>query len=298
MTLDDRFDFQRFDREDPDPWLALYLDNSIPFHDEAKRALLKGNDSYSRRYLLLGLRPFIYVFFILVHLIRRIFPTWPSSSKVLHKLIYWGLKNFATPEANLLILRHFNIGTQILGFISDNVPNVDITPHPLTPKTLYELRDNTFLQHDLNIYNFVIELSQSLKEQNRDIEPPARLDFSSISDDFSGYEDFPDNKGNFIDIQTAIELYTPLYLLFLPRNDFVRAANSLQLDELIGVYVAKLLGTDYHLNFVVNGHPMVPLSTLQAGYRLMMHGLNAESLHAYLCRLKREQDTSLGQGQV
>jgi hypothetical protein len=27
-----------------------------------------------------------------------------------------------------------------------------------------------------------------------------------------------------------------------------------------------------------NGHPLVPLSTLQAGYRLMMHGLDVEAV--------------------
>ena len=46
---------------------------------------------------------------------------------------------------------------------------------------------------------------------------------------------------NFADVQTAIEAYTPLYALFLPRADFIRAANSLQLDETIAIYLAKIL---------------------------------------------------------
>ena len=48
---------------------------------------------------------------------------------------------------------------------------------------------------------------------------------------------------NFIDLQTAIELFTPVYQLFLTDNDFWRATNSLQLDETIGLYVATLLGS-------------------------------------------------------
>jgi len=87
--------------------------------------------------------------------------------------------------------------------------------------------------------------------------------------------------------------YTPLYALFLPREDFVRAANSLQLDEVIAVYIAKILGTDYHLAFMKNGHPLVPLSTLEAGYRLMMHGLDVEGLHGWLRIIKRRQAAGL-----
>ena len=46
----------------------------------------------------------------------------------LHRLIYWGLKNFASPEANMLILRHFTLATELLGFIKANAGNVKITP--------------------------------------------------------------------------------------------------------------------------------------------------------------------------
>jgi len=287
--LGKHFDANDFDREDPDPWLALWLDTSLPIDDDAEAALLRGHDSYSRRFLLPFLRPFVFVFFVLVHGIRRIFLHWPSWPRSLHGLIHWGLKTFATPDANLLILRHFNIGTEILAFIKANAGQVNIESFPLKPVTLAELKDNVFLQHDLNIYNFIIEL----RAQNRDLSPPETLDLSMITDAPFEFEDFPDGALNFADIQTAIELYTPLYALFLPKNDFVRAANSLQLDETIAIYIAKILGTDYHLSFIKNGHPMVPLSTFEAGHRLMLHGLDAEGLHGWLRILKRRQEAGL-----
>ena len=43
------FDPHRFDPKDPDPWLALYLDQSLPIDEGAKQALLNGNRSVSRR---------------------------------------------------------------------------------------------------------------------------------------------------------------------------------------------------------------------------------------------------------
>jgi hypothetical protein len=106
-------------------------------------------------------------------------------------------------------------------------------------------------------------------------------------------EDFIGRIGGSNDVQTAVEAYTPIYALFLPREDFLRAVNSLQLDEVIAIYIAKILGNDYHLAFMKNGHPLVPLSTLEAGYRLMMHGLDVEGLHGWLRILKRRQAAGL-----
>ena len=106
-----------FDRNDPDPWLALHMDDSHPIDARAKEALIKCNASYARRFLLPVLRPVIFVFFVVVHLVRRVFYGWPSLPKTLHWLICWGLKNFASPETNYLILRHFNVSTELLAFL-------------------------------------------------------------------------------------------------------------------------------------------------------------------------------------
>jgi hypothetical protein len=40
---------------------------------------------------------------------------------------------------------------------------------------------------------------------------------------------------------------------------------------------------------VNNKHPLVPMSTLRAGYRLVLHGLSTEMLHALLMDLKQQQ---------
>lgn len=289
----DPFDADRFDPRDPDPWLALALDQSIPIDDGAKRALLMGSRSWSRRWLFPVARPLIFAFFVLVKLLRVISPRWPNLNGTLHRSIHWGLKTFATPEANSLIVRHFHIGNEILGFIRANAgPGINAPTVPLHPRTLKDLEDNVFLQHDLNVFNFIIQLNRDLRAQGRDLTPVARPDFSMISEDFD-LETFPNGPLNFVDIQTAVETYTPLYALMLPREDFIRAANSLQLDEVVAIYIGKILGTDYHLNFIKNGHPLIQVSTLQAGFRLMMHGLDCECLHAWLRALKHRQAMGL-----
>lgn len=283
------FDLARYDPKDPDPWLALYLDQSLPIAPEAKTALLMGNRSWSRRWMFNIIRPAVFAFFILVKIVRGISPHHPNLNGFLHRLIHWGLRTFCTPEANTLILRHFHIGTELLAFIKANAGPVEVETVPLRPRTLKELEDNVLLQHDLNVFNFIIQLNASLRAQGRDLEPVERPDFSMISDEPFELGPLPKGPLNFVDVQTAIEVYTPFYALCLPRSDFIRASNSLQLDETVAIYIAKILGSDYHLAFMKNGHPLVPLSTLQAGYRLMMHGLDCEGLHGWLRLLKHRQ---------
>jgi hypothetical protein len=282
-----------YDPRDPSPWLALFLDQSLPLDRDAKTALLRGSSSWSRRWFLNLLRPFLFAFFLAVKLVRGVFPRRPNLNHALHKLIHWGLRTFASPGTNLLILRHFHIGTEILAFIKANAGPVEIETVPLRPRALKDLEDNLFLQHDLNVFNFIIQLNLSLRAQGRELMPSSRPDFSMITDGPFDIAPLRDGWMKFVDVQTAVETYTPLYALFLPRADFVRAANSLQLDETIAIYVARILGTDYHLAFMKNGHPLVQLSTLTAGFRLMMHGLDCEGLHGWLREMKRRQAAGL-----
>ena len=290
---DPAFSLEGYDPRDPDPWLALYLDNSLPIAPEAKTALLKGNRSWSRRWMFPIIRLPVFLFFMLVKVLRAISPHHPNLNGLLHKTIHWGLRTFCTPDANTLILRHFHIGTELLAFIKANAGPVEVETVPLRPRTLKDLEDNVFLQHDLNVFNFIIQLNASLRAQGRDLAPVEHVDFSMISDAPFELAPLPNGPLNFADAQTAIEVYTPLYALMLPRADFVRASNSLQLDETVAIYIGKILGTDYHMSFVKNGHPLVPLSTIQAGYRLMMHGLDCEAFHGWLRLLKSRQARGL-----
>ncbi|RZL45314.1 MAG: hypothetical protein EOP74_01710, partial [Variovorax sp.] len=54
-------------------------------------------------------------------------------------------------------------------------------------------------------------------------------------------------------------------------------------------YAATILAAPEHLVLVNNKHPLVPLSTLRAGHRLVIHGLSTEMLHSLLTRFKVAQ---------
>jgi hypothetical protein len=288
MDPRDFFDQMKHDPNNPDPWLALYLDQSVPMDGKAKAAFLKGQRSATRRVLMPLIRPLARLSIFGIKILRTFVPERIQSSWLLHRSIYWGLKTFVTPEANYLILRHFNIGTEILRFIADNAGIEIETTRPLRPKKLEDLIDDTFTIHDLNIYNFIIELNDKLRSQGREMTPPEQVDFSAITSADVPIEELPNTWLNFVDLQTAIEIYTPLYALFLSDKGFWRASNSLQLDETVALYVGKILDSQLQPNVVHNKHPMVPRSTTGAGFRLTLHGLDAESLHGHLRMLKAQ----------
>ncbi|MFP2958825.1 DUF6999 family protein [Myxococcus sp. 1LA] len=273
------------DPRDPDPWVAMFLDRSIPMHERAKAELLVDQRSRSRQFLLPVIRPLARMYIVLFQLLKVFIPNRFTSSKLLHRLLAWGLKTWVSPEANSLILRHFHVGSEILDFIARNTPELGVPTSPIRPTNLEHVKDEIFLNHDLNIYNFVIRLNRALREQGKTLSPPARLDFSGISDTFP-IEPLPNRWTNVLDLQSAIEVFTPVYQLFLTDRDFWRASNSLQLDETIAIYVATLLQAPGLVALVNNRHPLIPLSTMRAGFRLLLHGLSAESLHAFLVECK------------
>ncbi len=290
MDVREYFNKMKRDPKDPDPWLALFLDQSLPMDEKAKAAFLRGQHTYTRRVVLPLIQPFARLAISGIKLLRTFVPGRWQSPWLLHRSIYWGLRLFVTPEANYLILRHFSIGTEILRFLADNAPGgitIEST-EPLRPRKLEDLLDNTFVKHDLNIYNFLIELNDKLRAQGAELEPPEEVDFSAITDDDVRIDDLPNTFLNVVDLQTAIELYTPAYALFLADQDFWRASNSLQLDETVAFYIGKVLNSQLPLAVVHNRHPMVPLSTLEAGFRLTLHGVDAESLHGALKKAKAE----------
>ncbi|AMO94802.1 hypothetical protein CFter6_2111 [Collimonas fungivorans] len=279
------------DPRDPNPWLALYLDGSTPLPDAVKSAWLHDLASPSRQYLLPFVRPLARLMIILIQILKTILPKRWSASKTLHRLLVWGLKGFVSPEANWLILRHFHLGAQIIEFIERNAP-VSVALSPLKPLTIDDLGDELFLKHDLNLFNFVIRLNQQLRAEGKTLAALQDVDFSMISEPPLALAAMPQCALNFIDLQTAIEIFTPVYQLFLTDNDFWRAANSLQLDETMAVYAATILNSPQHLLLLNNKHPLVPMSTLGAGYRLVLHGLSSEMLHCLLSEMKQAQQAA------
>lgn len=283
------FENLKNDPRDPSHWHTLYLDKSIPFSDDAKAAFLYDSGTKSRQFLLPLMRVFARFLIIFLQLFKIISPNLINAPKTLHKCLYLGMKYFISPEANFLILRHFYLGSEILKFIKDNVDGTENMPmNPLKPLSVNDVKDNLFLEHDLNLYNFIINLNNAIKEKGLKIEKVERPDFSALTVGEIPFEEFRDKWSNFMDLSTAIEIFTPVYQFFLTDNDFWRASNSLQLDEVIGIYATTIMDCPEKLVGLNNKHPMIPLPTYGAAFRLTLHGLSTEILHALLVGAKKQ----------
>lgn len=280
-------DASTHDLRDPNPWLAMYLDSSIPMNDKAKRALVIDNDSRSRRWLMPMIIVWSKITMFFVHIFKYFFPKVFNSSKVLHRLLSWGLRRWVSPEANLLIFRHFHCGSEIVEFISKNIEGVETKTVPLKPFDFEDVKDDLFLNHDLNLYNFIINLNKEMNEKGIQIKERHEVDVSMISTDEFKMIEFPNKWTNILDLRSAIEIFTPFYQLFLTKNDFYRASNSLQLDETIAIYASKIVGSPALLGLLNNKHPLVPDSTYGASQRLVLHGLASENLHAIISQMKK-----------
>lgn len=286
--MDKHQDFldQPWDERDPSPWLALYLDQSTPLPDAVKAAWLRDCSSSSRQYLLPFLRPLARLSIIVIQILKVLLPKRWAHSQWLHRVLAFSMKTFVSPEANWLIMRHFHLGSHILAFVAANAPT-RVATAPIAPTSLDDIKDELFLKHDLNLFNFVIRLNQALRANGQQIGPVAEPDFSMVTEPALRIEDMPRGRFNKLDLQSAIEVYTPVYQLLLTDNDFWRASNSLQLDETLAIYCAQILASPEHLVMLNNKHPLVPLSTLRAGHRLVLHGLSTEMLHCLLMRMAR-----------
>lgn len=285
----------KHDPADPNPWFALATETMTPIRPESKERWLKDSASASRQYLLPFMRPLARLMIVFIQLLKIIIPIQWRASKTLHWLIVFGLKNFVRPDANYLILRHFHMGSEILAFIAKNVKGASVTCNPLRPVKLEDLLDDVFLRHDLNLFNFIINLNTEVREKKLTIAPVDEPDFSMITEEEFPIEKLPDGFLNIVDLETAIEVYTPVFQFFLTDNDFWRSVNSLQLDETIAIYAATILDSPEHLVLLNNRHPLVPLTTMRAGFRLVLHGLSTEMLHWLLVLKKKEQQQNAQQ---
>jgi hypothetical protein len=271
------------DRNNPNAWDALYLDQAIPVDPIAKAYMIKDLRSWSRIYLLMPIRILANVLLALIMTVKRLLPFQFSNYKLMHRSAAFFLEHFVSPEACYLIVRHINLGSNIINFLIDNGPDPNIPRSTLYPRSVADLAKNAFLEHDLILYNFVFDWHQAQQENpywcfeieeqplNFDSIQPVQIDI-----------DFSRQGWRILDLESAIELFKVFYSLCLTSDEFERAVLSLQFDENFAIYVTHVTG-DYEWNHIVtNRHPLAPNSPFNAARDLLLHGIVSEYLHRYL----------------
>ena len=272
------------DRRNPNAWDALYFDTAIPVDPVAKAHMIRDLRSWTRAYLLLPIKLIANTLLALIMTLKRLLPFQFSNYVLMHRSAAWFLKHFVSPEACYLIVRHICLGSNIVNFLIENGPDPTIESSKLYPRTVDDLAENAFLEHDIILYNFVLDYSKAQRENPNWLQQVHQkgLSYESIQPinlniNFTGRSWL-----QVLDLESAIELFKVFYSLCLTSDEFERAVLSLEFDENFGCYISQLVG-DYNWNHVIaNRNPLAPDSSFGSARRLLLHGIITEYLHHYL----------------
>jgi hypothetical protein len=272
------------DRRNPNAWDALYLDGAIPVDPIAKAHMIRDLKSWTRAYLLLPIKLIANILLGLIMTAKRLLPFQFRNYMLMHRSAAWFLKHFVSPEACYLIVRHICLGSNIVNFLIENGPDLKIEKATLYPCTVEDLSENAFLEHDLILYNFVLDYSKAQRENPNWLQQVHQkgLTYKSIQPITLNIDCTRRRWSKILDLESAIELFKVFYSLCLTSDEFERAVLSLEFDENFGCYISQLTG-DYNWNHVItNRHPLAPDSSFGSARRLLLHGIITEYLHRYL----------------
>jgi len=194
------------------------------------------------------------------------------------------MKWFVTPEANVLILRHFWTESNLINFIISNSDRKRTALIELYPERIDDLMEQSFIQHDIVLMNALHDLGSCQSEPWP--VPYAKLDFSTMRPIDLKVSTSERKWTQFLDFETAHELFKALFCLLLTADEYERSINSLQFDQTLAIRIARIVDDPKIAFMAANGFPLFLVGPLHLSQRFVMHGLFTEHLHAYLEKLR------------
>lgn len=263
---------------------AIRKDNSLAIDDDAVE-LWHQDLGNGFRWIL---RPILQLFFaVLLHLVwfvKRLPLPQFSAHQFLQKTICWFCTHFVSPEANLLILRHFATESNILNFLLENTEH-DYRVN-LYPTEINDMLKDSFVEHDQQLFTSFIELGE--------IQP--------ISDRPLTWQSWqPINMGDFklkkratqvLDFETSHALFMCLFCLLLKRDEYRDAINGFNLDQSIALRIGKIIGDDTLVEMAYNKYPQYLVGPWNLGQRFLMHGFFTEHVYAKLESIRTNCNSS------
>lgn len=229
------------DRSNPDPFEAMLKDPALGLDKEAVAVAVRDMRRWTRRYikpLARGLS-LLSVFFIVA--LKRVLPFQFRAHSLIDVLCIWFMRRFVSPDAAYSLIRHFVVETNLINFVAKNCGAEDVATTELKPDALAKMGDHTVMQHDINIYNLVLDLGESETADVLSRRPLEELDFSMLTVPEIDVE--PERRRWLnLDIETALYLMNIPFCLFTTEDEYERAVNSFQLDESLLGYIANLTG--------------------------------------------------------
>jgi hypothetical protein len=263
---------------------ALVGDDSLPLDAAAKEYWVKDLQNPLRIIVLPTLRILLTITLHLTYYLKRLLPIQWKAHGFLQWQICFFMKYFVRPEANILILRHFQAESNLLNFVIDNSGKEGVEPVLIYPKMIRDLMVQTFVHHD-----------QGVLMTMRDLEVPDRSNWPIKKGDLQWTNWNPvrvdysvDRKKwtQFLDFETAHELFKTSFCFWLTSKEYEAAINSFQFDHSVGLLIDDIVGAAHFADIAYNRFPMIIVGPTGLSYRFLMHGFFVEHVHAHLERMR------------
>jgi len=268
------------------PYLqAISVDNSLPIESAAVELWVQDLGNRFRWVL----RPLLQFFFaMLLHIvwfIKRLPLPQFSAHNFLQKTICWFCTYFVSPEANLLILRHFATESNILNFLSENSGHEHRVN--LYPKKISDMLSNTFVNHDEELFDCFIKLGNK-KQVSKEVEKQKYKWTSWRSIEMSEFS-IKKKATQILDFETSHALFMCLFCFLLKKDEYRDAINGFNLDQSIAIRIGQIIDEPTLTEYAYNKYPQYLVGPWNLGQRFLMHGFFTEHLYARLEEIRKSQ---------
>lgn len=266
-----------FVRSDPSMWEAVYADPSVPLDRALVRQIINDQRRMSRRWLYPIARIFSRILVAIISIVKRVLPFRWMPLHTMDTMCVWFLRNFVSPDAVELLIRHFVVETNLVNFIIRNT-QVAMEPVTLRPETLSGLGDQAVVEHDVNVYDVLIALDEV------PLTRPETLDFSQLDVPWLDAE-----RGHRrlmrLDIQTALCFMNIPFSMALTVEEYRRAVHSIRFDDSFLEILALVCDDDVFRHWKVGALSLWMDSNVDVPQMVYRHAIVCEYAHARLVKL-------------
>ena len=269
---------------------AIAVDNSLPIDRVAVDLWLRDVDNSLRWFV----RPLLqFVFGILLHVtwgLKRLpFPQFRAHG-LLQWMICWFCRNAVSPEANLLILRHFATESNLLNFLLDNSHVSGVEPLRLYPERIDDMLMHTFVRHDQELFRLMRELGPW--DPGQAPAGAGELKWTHWRPVALTLDAIPRRATQCLDFETSHALFMCLFCLLLTAEEYRDSINGFNLDQSIAIRIGRAIGDPSVVELAYNKHPLYFVGPWNLSQRFLMHGFFTEYLYGRLEELRRRESAA------
>jgi hypothetical protein len=261
---------------------AIEVDDTLSIDPAAVRLWLKDLENPLRWIV----RPLLQFFFAVpLHVtwfVKRLPLPQFRAHRLLQRMICWFCTYAVSPEANVLILRHFFTESNLLNFLRDNC-GASSAPLALYPQTIGDLLEHSFVRHDQELFRMMRDLGHAAAGR----KSAAELDWTHWRPIDVDERSIKRRRTQILDFETAHSLFMCLFCLLLTAEEYRDSINGFNLDQSIAIRIARVIGDGELAEMAYNKHPLYLVGPWNLSQRFLMHGFFTEYLYGRLEELRR-----------